>query len=75
MNERFGATGGTALAFRSPFQVAFQLRYTVGPDQVRDRLRGLFGAGGTRARGGAGGGDFADRFSRLGRIQSRVSSA
>ncbi|HEU4641826.1 MAG TPA: carboxypeptidase regulatory-like domain-containing protein [Gemmatimonadaceae bacterium] len=72
VNERFGTTRGAAAVFRAPFQLAIQLRYTVGPDQARDRLRGIFGRGG--ARGGPGGGadaaagnaaDFADRFARM----------
>ncbi|HEX6534347.1 MAG TPA: hypothetical protein VF041_07110, partial [Gemmatimonadaceae bacterium] len=73
VNERFGTTGSAA-ALRSPFQLALQLHYTMGPDQARDRLRGIFGRGGARGgRGGAGMGegaagnaaDFADRFARM----------
>ena len=51
VNERFGASTANTVAFRQPFQIGIQLRYTVGPDlfaQFRDGLRG----GG---RGGAGG--------------------
>ena len=49
VNERFGATGGTANAFRTPFQLGFQVRYTIGPDRFRDAIRGMIGG-----RGGAG---------------------
>jgi hypothetical protein len=45
VNERFGQTAGTANAFRVPFQLTLQARLSVGPDPVRDRLRGIFAAG------------------------------
>jgi hypothetical protein len=44
VNERFGSTRGTTVAFRQPFQVSVQMRYSYGINQ--------FGGGG--ARGGAG---------------------
>jgi len=57
VNGRFGsaltANGGATV----PFQIAFQGRFTIGPDQARDRLRTAFGGGGG-GRGGAGGGGF-----------------
>lgn len=54
VNERFGTTAAGTSAFRSPFQIGVQFRYSLGADPVRDRLRAAFGAGG--AGGGAGGG-------------------
>ncbi len=74
VNERFGATGGSANAFRVPFQLGFQVRYTVGPDRFRDAIRGLIGgrggpgamppgAGGRPPGDGAGAG--AGPFARL----------
>ena len=47
VNERFGATGGSANAIRSPFQVALQMRYSIGQDRGRDIRRNFFqGQGG-----------------------------
>jgi len=51
VNERFGATGGSATAFRPPFQVGFQARVTFGPDRRREAMDALRGGG----RGGMGG--------------------
>ena len=56
LNERFGATYGTATAFRPPFQIGVQVRMTIGPDRVRQALDAMR-AGGVRAvmaMGGAG---------------------
>ncbi len=50
VNERFGATGGTTTAIRSPFQVGIQARLTIGPDRTRQALDGL-----RRGNAGAGG--------------------
>jgi hypothetical protein len=55
VNERFGATGGSANAFRTPFQLGVQVRYTLGPDRFRDAIRGMIGTRGG-GRGPAGGG-------------------
>ena len=57
VNERFGATGGTANAIRMPFQIGLQMRFTIGPDRRREALQGLRGQGqrGGGARPGAGG--------------------
>ena len=44
VNERFGAARGNQTGLRLPFQVGFNIRYTLGPDQTRDRLRAVFGA-------------------------------
>ncbi len=45
VNERFGATGGSATAVRSPFQLAVQMRYSIGQDRLRDMRRNFFGGG------------------------------
>ncbi len=45
VNERFGATGAGATAVRSPFQLAVQMRYSIGQDRLRDIRRGFFGGG------------------------------
>ncbi|MDO8666186.1 MAG: hypothetical protein Q7J79_06205, partial [Gemmatimonadales bacterium] len=61
VNERFGATAGSATAFRPPFQIGVQVRMTIGPDRMRQALDAMraarrggvaVGAGGP---GGAGG--------------------
>ena len=54
VNERFGAVRGNAVGIRLPFQVGLNLRYTIGPDQTRDRLRQVFGGQGGRGGLGAG---------------------
>jgi hypothetical protein len=46
VNERFGATRGNAIGIRLPFGVGINMRYTIGPDQTRDRLRQVFGGSG-----------------------------
>jgi len=52
VNERFGAVRGNQTGIRLPFQVGFNIRYTLGPDQTRDRLRAAFGgAPGARLTG------------------------
>jgi hypothetical protein len=53
VNGRFGATYGSATAYRPPFQVGIQARYTIGPDRVRQALDAMRAGGG---RGGPGGG-------------------
>ncbi len=45
VNERFGATTTSAAAIREPFQVGFQLRYTIGPDRQREMMASLRGGG------------------------------
>jgi hypothetical protein len=50
VNERFGDTRGTRAAFRAPFQLGIQVRWTVGPDRQREALQGMLRGG----RGGAG---------------------
>lgn len=54
VNERFGAVRGNAVGIRLPFQVGINMRYTIGPDQTRDRLRQVFGGAGGRGGLGAG---------------------
>jgi hypothetical protein len=72
VNERFGATAGSANAFRPPFQVGVSLRLQIGPDRMRpalDAMRGRGGAGGARMGGPGGGarlfGSPADLMRRL----------
>ena len=54
VNERFGATYGSATAYRPPFQIGIQARLTIGPDRVRQALDAMRAGGGFR--GGMGGG-------------------
>jgi hypothetical protein len=60
VNERFGATYGSATAYRPPFQVGIQGRITIGPDRVRQALDAMRAGGGVRGGfagfGGVGGG-------------------
>ena len=53
VNDRFGATYGSANAFRPPFQIGFQMRMTIGPDRVRQALDAMR-AGGSRGFSGIG---------------------
>jgi hypothetical protein len=53
VNERFGATAGTAQASRPPFQIGIQMRITIGPDRMQQALDAMRAGGG---RPGAGGG-------------------
>jgi hypothetical protein len=57
VNERFGATYGSATAFRPPFQVGLQVRMTVGPDRMRQALDAMRAGGGrgVMMMGGPGG--------------------
>jgi hypothetical protein len=54
VNERFGAVRGNQTGIRLPFQIGFNIRYTLGPDQTRDRLRAAFGGGAGGRLTGAG---------------------
>ena len=72
VNGRFGATAGSANAFRPPFQIGVQARFTLGPDRRRqalDALRGRTGGPADGRTGGPGalgrGGNPADFLSRL----------
>lgn len=59
VNERFGDATGTGTAGRgigqqlNPFQLAVQMRYTIGPDRMREAMMAAQAA----ARGGRGGFD------------------
>jgi hypothetical protein len=64
VNERFGQTRGAANAFRQPFQLSLQARLSVGPDPIRERMRGIFG-GAQRA---------GDNRSALDRLTSTMPS-
>ena len=57
VNERFGASYGSATAYRPPFQIGIQARLTIGPDRVRQALDAMRGGvrGGLAGFGGAGG--------------------
>ncbi len=54
VNERFGATYGSATAYRPPFQIGIQARLTIGPDRVRQALDAMRAGGGFRGGMGAG---------------------
>lgn len=66
VNERFGATGRGANAFRAPFQIGIQAHLTIGPDRQQAALDALRGFGGPRGAGrgfgGAGGFGMAARM-------------
>jgi hypothetical protein len=47
INERFGAAQGSRSAFRSPFQLAMQVRAALGSDPAREQIRAI-----TRGPGG-----------------------
>jgi hypothetical protein len=47
INERFGARQGSRSAFRSPFQLAVQVRAALGSDPAREQIRAM-----TRGPGG-----------------------
>jgi hypothetical protein len=59
VNERFGATYGSATAYRPPFQIGIQGRIAIGPDRVRQALDAMRAGGGVRGGfagfGGVGG--------------------
>jgi hypothetical protein len=56
VNGRFGATAGSANAFRPPFQIGVQARFTLGPDRRRQALDAMRGRGGGQGGGQPGGG-------------------
>lgn len=41
INERFGAAQGSRSAFRSPFQLAIQVRAALGSDPAREQIRAM----------------------------------
>jgi hypothetical protein len=73
VNERFGDATGTGAGGRgvgqqlNPFQVAVQMRYTVGPDRTRDAMLAAQAAarGGRGGPGGAGGNDMGAMVRRF----------
>jgi len=87
VNERFGATGGSATAYRPPFQIGIQARFTIGPDRMRqalDALRGGGGMGGAMAAmgggpgggpGGISGGGFRGPVANPAQLIARIDSA
>lgn len=64
VNQRFGDATGAGTAGRgvgqqlNPFQIALQMRYTIGPDRMRDAMLAAQ-ASARGGRGGAGGGPLA----------------
>ena len=83
VNERFGATYGSATAYRPPFQIGIQMRLTIGPDRVRQALDAMRAGGAVRGGfagfGGGGGafggsGGFRPQFS-VDMLVSRIDSA
>jgi hypothetical protein len=70
VNERFGATGQGANAYRAPFQIGIQVHVTIGPDRQQAALDALRGFGGGMGRGGAGGFGGAGRLGPAARLDS-----
>jgi len=70
VNERFGATGRGANAYRAPFQIGIQVHVTIGPDRQQAALDALRGVGGGMGRGGAGRFSGAGRFGPAARLDS-----
>ncbi len=67
VNERFGATGSAANAYRPPFQIGIQVRASLGPNRYRAALGRMRGGGGRRGFGGGpGAGGRAGGFARAG---------
>ena len=84
VNERFGATGGSATAYRPPFQIGIQARLTIGPDRARQALDALRGGGGMAGAvaamggggpGGFGGGGFRGPVANPMQLIARIDSA
>jgi hypothetical protein len=78
VNGRFGATAGTATAFRPPFQIGINMRITIGPDRQRqalDAMRAGGGGGGFGGPGGMGGGGFGRPNFNLDEMVNRVATA
>jgi len=72
VNDRFGATYGSATAYRPPFQIGIQARLTIGPDRVRQALDAMRGGGGG-GFGGPGGGGFGGGFGGQGGFRPQIS--
>lgn len=76
VNERFGATYGSATAYRPPFQVGINMRISIGPDRARQALDAMRagGGGGGAARGGDAGG-FRPGGVNAGDMVARIEAA
>jgi hypothetical protein len=61
VNEHFGAANGSRNAFRVPFQLSVQARFTLGVDPARQQMNGVFGA---RAGARLTADDFRQRLAR-----------
>jgi hypothetical protein len=83
VNERFGATGGSATAYRPPFQIGIQARFAIGPDRMRQALDALRGGGGIAGAmaaagggpGGISGGGFRGPVANPAQLIARIDSA
>jgi hypothetical protein len=79
VNERFGATYGSATAFRPPFQLGIQMRMAIGPDRQRqalDAMRAGNARGAAEAmRDGPGGGAFRGPATSMAEIIQRIEAA
>jgi hypothetical protein len=79
VNERFGASYGSATAYRPPFQIGMQVRLALGPDRVRQALDAMRAGGGRGGMGGFGGGGrfgaggFAGGFGGQGGFRPQLS--
>jgi hypothetical protein len=49
VNERFGATYGSATAVRPPFQLGLQVRISIGPDRMQQAMDAMRAGGGPAA--------------------------
>jgi hypothetical protein len=54
VNERFGATYGSATAVRPPFQLGLQVRISIGPDRMQQAMDAMRAGGGPGGGGGPG---------------------
>jgi hypothetical protein len=81
VNGRFGATYGSATAFRPPFQVGIQMRMAIGPDRQRQMLDALRagnnrGAAQIAGQGGFGGsGAFRNPVVTTADVLARIQAA
>ena len=79
VNERFGATYGSATAYRPPFQIGFQVGIAIGPDRQRQALDAMrsggaaavaqLAQGGTMGGQGAFGGPAVNPMEMLNRVE------
>jgi len=75
VNERFGATAGTATAYRPPFQLSIRARMSIGPDRRQQALDAMRAGGGGRGGfgGGFGGGAGAFRAGGAGNLNAMIA--